>query len=307
MINLQNDIYFHIGFHRTGTTFLQKFILPQYKDHAVLFLNEPYRFLSKYLIEESNSKLEEILQSKFKEIQSCLNQPNKPIIVSSEGLSGDIWTDNLDMAEKIYSVFSDGKIIICIRSQYTMIPSLYQYVYVKSGGCKSYAKYLNKIIENNKLDYYNIVTKYIDIFGEKNIKILLYEDLKNDQNSFLNDLLNFVNLPLTYKLSNDRNYKNYRYSLIVTKGVRLTNAVLTKKIIELLLNNNSNRIIKIRRFFMRFFSKLDSINRRFNLFHPMPYEEYLYCRELIYKHYKESNRKLFKMLQLDKNKYDYPL
>ncbi len=310
MITLQNHIYFHIGYHRTGTTFLQRSILPQYKELAILSLPQgPFRFLARYFIEDSNSnKEEDYLENGIKEIQSYVDQSNKPIIVSSEDLSGNYLSDNLDMAKKIHSIFPNSKIIICIRSQYTMIPSLYQYVYIKSGGSLAYSEYLNEIIKNNKLNYYDFVTKYLNTFCEGSVKVLLFEDLMNNKVDFFNDFFDFIDLPKIYNFKIDRQYTNSRYSLMVTKGSRLTNSILnTNSIIRFLFRNNPNRTIRIRRFSRYLFSKLDSINRKLNLLHLRPYEQFPDFRKLIYEHYKESNNKLFRLLHIDHNKYNYPL
>ena len=69
MFNLNNPIYFHIGYHRTGTTFLQKKVLSQLKDQAMIILpGEKNKFLKQFFIDASTdenavSNLKTIIQT----------------------------------------------------------------------------------------------------------------------------------------------------------------------------------------------------------------------------------------------------
>ncbi len=221
MLVINNPMFFHIGYHRTGTTFLQKTILPKFNQQAVL--SEPESF-PQSILQFLHGDLDQAgIKNAMQQFQDEAVNADKPVIVSAEGLHGSIYHDDLDMADRIHNVFPNSRILICIRSQYSMIPSQYQYLHVKSGGSWSYQKYVNKLIENNKLDYHKMVSKYQSVFGKGNVKILLYEMLKQDQEKFLREFLSFINLTESYKLEPAKINKNERYSLFMTSSLCLIN------------------------------------------------------------------------------------
>lgn len=150
-------IYIHIGFHRTGSTFLQKKIFPFFKNiefgHDVLF------------------------KKKYK----------KNILFSSETLTSGM-TKNLNwklMCNKLYKHYPKATIIIVIRNKEFLKRSIYKYLVKNSNYFKSYSHFLkeNQIFINKKLEYIKICKYYKKKFGRENIKILCYERIfKNKKN-----------------------------------------------------------------------------------------------------------------------------
>ncbi len=306
MINLDSNIYFHIGYHRTGSTFLQKFIFPQYKDYSELFL--PFNntdYLAGFFYKKNTNLTENQIEVRLKQ---HLEGSRKPIIASSEGISGSLFYANEGVAERIYKTFPHSKIIICIRSQYTMIPSLYQYMFVKSGGNLLYQDFLKKIIDTDKLNYYKLISSFMDKFGGPAVKVMFYEDLKNNQIEFLDSLLEFIDLPKIYKLNGGKRFINKRYGLLLTSFLRFKN--------ELLYNSQTARpfyMLKtdytdvIYNFFKKLVWKLDIMNNRLNLFHFRSYEEDKRCREIIYRNYKTQNSELKRIINMGSVEKYYPM
>ena len=309
MIELQNQIYFHIGYHRTGTTFLQKKILPQFRDKAIIILpGEENRFLKQYLIDNPSEK-KEILQfnENLKSIKPLLNEANKSIIVTAEGLSGDIYSDNLEMPSRIYKLFPEAKIVITIRSQFSIIPSMYEYVYLKARGSLSYKKYLKKIIKNDKFNYNKLINKYIEQFGEDSVKIELYENLKNDQLNFISRILNFMQLPTEFKIGENKSYRTTRYGSFAIKGIRMTNAINNFVHSTFFKKSKLNDSSKLYLFGIYLSQKIDNLFQKINFIKCKSYENTPYYQELIANHYKKSNNKLLKEFNIKIDNYNYPL
>ena len=80
---------------------------------------------------------------------------NSVVLESEEGLIGDEFRDHYELAKKIYWINPKAKILICIRSQYSIIKSFY-YLYIKKGGIDSFEEYLETIINNKKFNSLNL-------------------------------------------------------------------------------------------------------------------------------------------------------
>ena len=300
MIKCNNQTYFHIGYHRTGSTFLQKKVLPQFHDNAFLFLPHENNKIGSALIEEPNYKQE--ITTCLGELQSDFESSEgsgKPIVVSGEGLSGDMFHDYLDMPEKIYALFPNAKIVVMIRSQLSIIPSMYEYVYLKAGGTMSYSKFLAKTIENDKFNYYKLLSKYIDVFGRDAVKIKLYEDLKQDQKGFFDDILNFMELSSNYHIESSSSYRNTRYGALSILGVRLTNILMNPFV------SPENDTV-FHPFGIAVSEKLDSIFQKLPLRKLTGNEDKIKFQQKIIDYYRDSNRKLLEDLGLEIKQYNYP-
>lgn len=302
MKNSENQIYFHIGYHRTGTTFLQKHILPQLVDSALLLLpGRENDHLRRYLIDQKWDKSNDTAP-----LKKILQDSTKTVIFTGEGLSGDLYNDKLNMPERIYKIFPKAKILITLRSQYSIIPSMYEYVYLKAGGYVSYKKYLQEIIDNDKFNYQKIICEYKKVFGDSAVKIMLYEDLKNNQNAFIKNILQFMQLPVDVSIGVDKSYRLTRYGSITIKGIRLINFFYSFYDSSFIRSNTPIHPGKFYALLKNILQKMDSIFNKINFIKYKNYEDTLFYQKLILDHYKESNNKLSTKLKININSYNYP-
>ena len=214
---------FHIGHHKTATTWLQKNYFSQ---HPQLNMVTPYirpwqDDLLSYLIGSSQRTFDEthcreILKSKLKHV----NQDLMPV-VSAERLSGHAFSggyDSLSIAERIHSCTPDAKIIIAIRNQVDMIRSMYIQL-IKEGYVGRVADILNNqrwkstAFSLDFLEYDVLISKYIDLFSAEHVLVLVYEDLAQDPNAYNTAVSEFLNIePLeNHDLSKEnRSPQNHR-------------------------------------------------------------------------------------------------
>ncbi|MFC1824747.1 sulfotransferase domain-containing protein, partial [Thermodesulfobacteriota bacterium] len=298
------NLYFHIGYPRTGTTFLQKYIFPQYSDEAIVDLDLTWFFVNEN--KNNKQKLFSYIDDYFK----GRKYEDKPIINSWENLSGDVLRDFQDVPCRIYDMFPESKILICLRSQFTMIPSLY-HIYVKEGGNFPYRKYIDALLENDKLNYYNIVKDYINYFGRDSVYVMFYEEMKRNTELFLKGLINFIGLPEKWDLSVEKKYRNTRNSLISIELYRNFNIIKSSyfgggtvgkagsaaKICEKLSRDIFSIIISI-------FNKGSIIT---GLDRKMSMEKKSKYRKRIKSHYSSSNRQLMKVINFDAIELGYPM
>lgn len=188
-----DEVYFHIGLHKTGTTYLQEKVFP---DLDLDFCNIPdHHYFHAPEGEFSNNSLLMEIERKTKKKGS-----NK-LLVSQEFLSGDIEDDKkIDkrlIASRIKSLFPKAKILIVLRNQVDYVESLYNFrVVIRGHEHRSFRKYLDEELPDlmGKLQYENLVEYYYGLFAPDNVKILLYEELNENPAAFLGAVCDWLGM-----------------------------------------------------------------------------------------------------------------
>ncbi|WAT18947.1 sulfotransferase [Aurantiacibacter sp. MUD11] len=201
---MTDDMLIHIGFHKTGSSFLQHqvfaddqlgFGLVRRKDPEVaeaIRHEHPYRFRP------------DVARHKLR--AQCAEQREKgryPVL-SHEGLSGQIFCggfDSLGIMRRLNEVEPNARILIVIREQTGMLISLYNQ-YVRSGGREHFQDFLRHPgggqlhFHRDHLSYHNLIGAYQQAFGPDRVLALPYEMLKRDQVDFVTRIMKFCQLDL---------------------------------------------------------------------------------------------------------------
>jgi hypothetical protein len=139
----------------------------------------------------------ESLKRKFKGLLNSIDTGGKKVVVCREALSGNYPSgENAKrIAERLYAVFGDVKILIVIREQFSMLAAIYS-EYIKIGGTLSFKEFIYDPIISpgliEKLKYHKIIDLYSEIFGEDNVFVGLFEDFREDNESFANRVFHFI-------------------------------------------------------------------------------------------------------------------
>lgn len=157
--------FIHIGFHRTGTSFLQTELFPLI----------PASALTQYIDEAERNGADRSLRLS---------------ILTNEYLSSDLKHDKPEMAQELAARFPGARILIGIRSQYSMMRGVY-HLYVKGGGTDGYEDFV-KVRCGRLFDYARTVDAYQAAFGRDNVMVLPLENLSRDLLGSLSALLRFV-------------------------------------------------------------------------------------------------------------------
>lgn len=195
---MQNRTFFHIGYPKTGTTFLQKKVFPllrgiNYLDHQTLNQIGFFDICNKSLDFDVD-----LLKSEFNE---AVSDSKAPSLISYEGLCGDVYhsaANTRTIAHRIYDFNPNSQIIIIIRNQSDMIVSLYkQYVY--QGGTMRFNDFMSSTnssisFDLSYLNFYKMISLYKRLFGGDSVHVLLYEKLRSDGDSFLSDLVKILDI-----------------------------------------------------------------------------------------------------------------
>lgn len=200
------DKIVHIGYPKTGSTFLQKVVFPsltglEYIDfHTCVKLFEDIIYLDQFDLDLRKTE------------EAFLRYQGNKSLFSQEALTGAPFTfKGLNRSEIPARLHALGfnKVIITIRNQVDIIDSLYrQYVY--QGGVMRFKDFLNldgkwnhylRAFNLDYLKYHRLIIKYIELFGRENILILPQEILKDNAGGYMKILGEF----LDEKIELDRN------------------------------------------------------------------------------------------------------
>ena len=137
---MKNQIIIHIGYPKTGTTWLQNSLFPKIKNYTCVERD----FILKELIlinafEFNEQKAQQVFYNQYGN--------DKNVIISLEGFVGTTYSSDLngfyskEVAIRLKKVFPEAKIMIGIRNQLTIIPSTYLQ-YIRGGGTHNVKNYL---------------------------------------------------------------------------------------------------------------------------------------------------------------------
>lgn len=219
--------FIHVGFLKTGSTFLQKNIFSKLRNIKYVHFNE-----KNFLIEEFNHIQTTgdlfLSERKILKIKKYISKnKNKDLLISSENLSGSINTPSIGttinipiISKRLKKIFKNPQIIIFLRNQKDMIISSYKDD-VAFGYSLSFEQWLENKIKLNSLNYfffYNIIKFYFKEFGKKNVHIFFYENTINQKygiNKFIEQIgLNKKNISLPFtKIKENESQSDFTISI----------------------------------------------------------------------------------------------
>jgi len=194
-------ILLHIGYHKTGSTFLQRdyfplaesgFCLPWPRSEANRVLVQP-----KALAFDPDSAVVHFAKGLAEA------DPSKVPVLSNERFSGNPHSggyDSLMIAERLARVFPGARILMVIREQRSMIRSVYGQ-YVREGGVESLDGYLHPprqgelripLFDPDFFLYDRLVACYQRLFGGDRVLVLPFEWLRRDRAAFVAALARFA-------------------------------------------------------------------------------------------------------------------
>lgn len=192
-------VLFHIGYHKTGTSWMQRSLFTetngymQLMSHAAVF---------EHIVRPSDlcfdrSAASEILE---KGIASARERNLVPV-VSSEILCGNPFYGghgSFSYAKRLRAATKNAKIFITVREQFSAIASTYMQ-YLHQSGSKDWRLFFNEgptpgycSFEPSHFEYHRLVGHYIQLFGHENVLVATQEQLALDPESFLRGVETFT-------------------------------------------------------------------------------------------------------------------
>lgn len=215
----------HVGYHKTGSTWLQDVFFYLHDELAVLgsrfdeknlqaaYVKEVRRLVLGGDLSFNQVEFEQNISKLCQELRESRIQNGNPIAVSGishEAFCGD-WPTGKNsrfIAQTLANCFPDAKVIIMMREQRSMLTSIYKQ-YIRMGGVVNFPRF---ILDPNVSDglvfddsphrthvvefvkYSRLVNLYQDFFGKENVFVSCLEELRNEKQQFLDDLTGFLGI-----------------------------------------------------------------------------------------------------------------
>ena len=192
---------FHTGFHKTGTTFLQRQVWPHCSDFC-FYEGGPIKekILGPYELSYDATTTRDDVISSYGLNFICSSEEYS----TNPRLGGCNGSTLKSSYERIQKTFPEARIVLFLREQTSMIKSLYVQ-YVKMGGTLSPSKFLN--IDNRNrmlnpgfcLDYYKydqLMSFLHGLFGPGQVFVYDHMEMRADTETFISRLCNDLQITL---------------------------------------------------------------------------------------------------------------
>ncbi|WP_341327018.1 sulfotransferase domain-containing protein [Methylotuvimicrobium sp. KM2] len=214
----KKTIFIHVGYPKTGTTTLQNHFFPKIED--IQYLGKFYDKENKFVFQdeliakiifnnEVGSQVSSVLDDRTIKNKAILSE--EAFLFDCLRISRVNGKDYLPSCNNIAMALRrafdenryDVKILISIRKQDDMIASLYAqsytHYYCKYNKTDTFLKFIDLFLQGNgnhafkkALDYNDVVSQYKKIFGDRNIHVIVFEQLQQNPQEFYNNLCDIL-------------------------------------------------------------------------------------------------------------------
>jgi hypothetical protein len=194
----------HIGYHKTGTSWLQKFLFRK----PVGFRwgrKGPDTPIARLVAARSLEFDATLARADFRTELDASRERGLIPVVSLERLSGHPFSggfDSKEMAERLASVFPEGRVLGVFREQRSMIVSTYKQ-YVRVGGACSLSRFIDPpryrrprmpLFDAQHFEYHHLLSRYRELFGAANVLFIPYELFLREPKEFVARIVDFAGL-----------------------------------------------------------------------------------------------------------------
>lgn len=236
----------HIGFHKTGTSYLQKLI---FNDTAGGFRTPVNRHLLRDMFVQTDPFTFDAAVARglfLPQLEQTVAEHLVPVL-THEQFSGqpagngyglrrrEREVSRKEVADRLHASFPEARVLIVIREQRAMIRSIYKWLVCGWEGRLSAR--IDQFLDQSPLDrgfsplfhfgyleYHWVVWYYRHLFGESSVLTLPYEWLGADPAAFVNRIRQFMYLPPTEEVP--RAYVNAGKSAATCQVKRWLNRIL---------------------------------------------------------------------------------
>jgi hypothetical protein len=185
-------ILLHIGYHKTGTTWLQKDFFSKHNDIMVPF--DATEICENFVYPNALRFNARSVQVRFRDRLRRVEESGRLVVLSAERLCGAPFSggyDSAEIARRLKAVFPDAKIWISVRSQVPIISATYRN-YVTSDGTATLETFLRgepseryPAFSLHHFEYHRLIQYYQELFGQEKVHVSMYEDFRDDPKEFL--------------------------------------------------------------------------------------------------------------------------
>jgi len=305
----------HIGFHKTGTTYLQRNVFTGENGYSSPWSVSSGEAIEYFILTHERKYKSKVVRDQFTRACDDGSMSNRIPVISHEDLSGyPIYGRYYghQVASRIKITFPDAKILICIREQKSMIRSLYGQ-YINQGGEWPLSTFLGDeydhlsgyrpIFQLEHLEYDLIVKHYQELFGVENVLVLPYELLKENSAEFEKKIHLFSGGKCNTQRKRKRKRENVGYLAKTLQVNRLLNKFFKRPLLFRGSYGDLPILLRAKNRVCRVLNKL--IPKFIHVYEEKKLSDMI--DSYVGDYYKESNQKLSKLVNLNLEKYRYDL
>lgn len=200
------NIYLHIGLHKTATKFLQVDFFPQLEGFYYIPKHLYERDLCDALLNTDYLVFKDRIPA-IRDRIAELSHQNDKVILSNELFSGHPffrYSSRYSCLQKLKDLYPNAKIILSLRGQRGMIDSLYR-EYILQGGVKTIEHFVEGKLAATKsvlsvdqgldletLKYGPYLDAICELFGRDKLYVVPYEKMITDLDGFVAGLCQFL-------------------------------------------------------------------------------------------------------------------
>lgn len=309
----------HIGYHKTGTTWLQSELFTESSDifFPLAKAGESPKYLGDFFVRDADGYTLSPFRSNktriMEEVDRILAEGRmgeRIPVISHERLSGNPHSGGFDakvIADRLCACFPQARILCVIREQKDAILSTY-FQYLKAGGTGSLQNYLCRGDDRRRpgfspahFRYEDLVNYYIELFSARKVLVLPYEMLRDRGDEFIDRIGDFLQVEIPAGGVNIGLRHNKGLNRVVESKLRLLN-LFTRKTS---LNAYSPLCIPGLR------DGLDAVKGAVGSLVPSKYHaSYIQALKagieaMVGDRYRASNRRLSEAIDIDLSRYGY--
>ncbi len=195
---MARQLLIHIGYHKTATSWLQSRVFTSENGYAQLASHQQVdtEILRPHPLVFTPASASERIAER---LASCPS--DSAAVISSEILSGHPFYggyESVETARRLKLIAPDACILITIRNQLRLLPSLYMQ-YLRRGGTLRPATFFDGTTEPGyrgfdpvHFDYNLLISHYRETFGAENVHVVTQESLASARDETLAELAEFA-------------------------------------------------------------------------------------------------------------------
>lgn len=232
---MNHPVLLHIGYHKTGTTWLQQFLFG-HPDSGFEWIGRPWEARKQIVAPHALAYDPVATRTLYEPTIARAAAAGKVPVFTDERFSGNPHSggyDSKEIAARLAATFPDGRVLIVVRRQQDMLYSTYDQ-YVNAGGACSLRDYLDRrtrysmpMFRLEHLQYHRLIDLYQRTFGRDRVLVLTYEQFKDDGRCFARRITEFAGNPTQFEPDVERKI-NVGRPAVLTPLLRRLNPFLVR-------------------------------------------------------------------------------
>lgn len=227
---MPRKVYLHVGLHKTATRFLQRAVFRQLDPAQFEYNPEPLMtLLNRRLRDPQDAQAREALEA---EVARAMRDDSRRLLISKAGISGDMYDQHSGFEANLQIVrelFPQARVLFFIRDQADWLLSAYRQS-IQKGAFGPIEVFLNyyggefrrkqaprmggmRNVDALGLRFLTMYRGYVEAFGDRNVFLFRYEDMREDRPGFMARLARALEIPAVPVSKPDKR-RNRSYSAL---------------------------------------------------------------------------------------------